>query len=301
MSGEGRTLVRMPEPFSHHEREWDIPEIQKWLEGLGRGRRLVRYDGRGQGLSQRDAEVFTLDSELRDFQAVRDRLPPDPVILLGSAQRVPAAIAYTAAHPQDVAALVLWDPDSWNMGADHPLFAGWLAQLDAGWDLFLEVFSRSLAQPGTPLQASHRDMIRDTSPELARQMLANRLIDPDAMASLCRSIQTPTLILFRRGHPTPGGARAIASLIPKAQMIGVEGLYPPMWSGDVAPVHAAIDVFLDAVLPHQAALPQSDASSGFRTILFTDVVASTPLLTQLKDAKMREVMRDHDTVLRDVV
>ena len=66
--GNGEPFVYSPVmPFSHIQLEWEIPECRRWYERLASGRQLVRFDGRGSGLSDRDASDFTLDAQLRDL------------------------------------------------------------------------------------------------------------------------------------------------------------------------------------------------------------------------------------------
>ncbi len=73
--GEGAPLVYVPRlPYSHIQMEWQIPEWRAWHERLSAKRMLVRYDGRGTGLSDRDAVDFSLDAQLLDLEAVTDRL-----------------------------------------------------------------------------------------------------------------------------------------------------------------------------------------------------------------------------------
>src|SRR3990172_9719137 len=91
--GEGMPLVYMPAGiFSHIQLEWQHPSIRRWYEALANGRRLVRYDGRGTGLSQRDVASFSLDSFLADLEAVADRLGLERFALLGYGDSGPVAI-----------------------------------------------------------------------------------------------------------------------------------------------------------------------------------------------------------------
>src|SRR3972149_2255536 len=73
--GEGKPLVVMPVmPFSHIQLEWQMPEYRHWYQRLAEGRKVVRYDGRGNGLSDRDVPGFSLDAFVMDLEAVVERL-----------------------------------------------------------------------------------------------------------------------------------------------------------------------------------------------------------------------------------
>ena len=117
--GEGVPLVVMPNlPFSHVEVEWNIPEYRAWYEQfIERGVRLVRYDGRGSGLSDRDVNDFSLEAHLRDLGAVADQLGDGQFVLVGPVRNGPVAIAYAARWPERVSHLVLWC--SFARGADY--------------------------------------------------------------------------------------------------------------------------------------------------------------------------------------
>ncbi|MCH7577753.1 MAG: hypothetical protein IH822_08155 [Chloroflexi bacterium] len=72
--GEGMPFVHMPFPFTHLQLDWEMPEFRSWIERLADKRMLVRYDGRGTGLSDRDVTDFSLDAGVRDLEAVVARL-----------------------------------------------------------------------------------------------------------------------------------------------------------------------------------------------------------------------------------
>src|SRR3990170_2954549 len=73
--GEGEPLVLMSEPgLSHIQLEWQIPECRRWYERFAEKRMIVRYDGRGVGLSDRDVSNYSLDAWVLDLQAVVNRL-----------------------------------------------------------------------------------------------------------------------------------------------------------------------------------------------------------------------------------
>ena len=95
--GAGAPLAALPMlPFSHIQLEWQVPERRAWYERLAQTRTLIRYDGRGTGLSEREASDFSLDSQLRDLEAVVDRLGLDRFALFAPFFAGPTAISFAA-------------------------------------------------------------------------------------------------------------------------------------------------------------------------------------------------------------
>ena len=106
--GEGTPLVHLPLLISHIQMEWQIAECRRWYESLAQNRKLVRYDVRGEGLSERNVTDFSLDALVLDVEAVVDRLGLEKFALLGPQHSGPLAIAYAARHPERVSHLLLW-------------------------------------------------------------------------------------------------------------------------------------------------------------------------------------------------
>jgi pimeloyl-ACP methyl ester carboxylesterase len=98
--GEGMPLVIMPNiPFSHIQLEWQAAEYREWNEHIVQRRRLIRYDSRGQGLSDRDVTEYSLDAYLLDLEAVVGRLDLESFALFAPLHSGPVGIAYAARHP----------------------------------------------------------------------------------------------------------------------------------------------------------------------------------------------------------
>jgi pimeloyl-ACP methyl ester carboxylesterase len=99
--GSGPALVRMPTDFfSHLQLEWQIPATRRAFERLAEGRMLVRYDGRGLGLSDRDVTEISLETYLLDLRAVIDRLEVDRVVLMAPFFTGAVAVSIAARHPE---------------------------------------------------------------------------------------------------------------------------------------------------------------------------------------------------------
>jgi pimeloyl-ACP methyl ester carboxylesterase len=107
--GEGTPVVFAPPiPFSHIQREWQWPGYRAFYEALMQGRRLVRYDGRDSGLSDRDENDYSLDAHVLDLEAVVDRVGLERFALFGPLMSGPVVLASAASRPQRVSRLVFW-------------------------------------------------------------------------------------------------------------------------------------------------------------------------------------------------
>jgi pimeloyl-ACP methyl ester carboxylesterase len=98
--GEGQPLVQLPSlPWSHIQLEWQDPGRRRCYEGLAENRKLVRYDGRGSGLSDRNVADYSVDAHVLDLQAVLQRLDMQRFALLGSGNGGPIAIRVESRCP----------------------------------------------------------------------------------------------------------------------------------------------------------------------------------------------------------
>jgi class 3 adenylate cyclase len=295
--GEGVPVVRMqPTPYSHAQLEWTIPEIRLWHEPLAVKYRLVRFDHRGTGLSQRDAIDFSLEAQVRDLEAVLDRLSLDRVALMALYGSGPLAIEYAAHNPECVSHLILLDayataPDYYQL----PQLQAITSLVDKDWELFTETVAHVSygwsEESGRRFAAFMRECV---SPEAAKAFLeADAKVDVSAALP---EVKQPTLVLQHRlvPFPTIDTARDIASHITHARLVILEGTWR---DSDTGTALAAIEEFLGEGEQASAGA----APSGLVTILFTDVEGSTALTQRLGDAKAREVLRAHERIVREAL
>jgi len=302
--GEGMPLVYMPKhPFSHIELEWQFPEMRRWYERLAQKRMLVRYDGRGSGLSQRNVADHSLDALVLDLGAVVDHLGLEAFALLGHMRTGPVAIAYAARHPERVSHLLLWCAHARTSDIlQSPQAEALVALMDQDWGLFTEtaahvVMGWSEGEPARRFAAYVRESI---TPEEVRAAYAS-ILEFDVTA-LLPQLKSPTLVLQRRqvAYPEVHIASGLASRIPGARLALLEGTSLAPYLGDAEAVASAIDEFLGKG-EEAAAAAEPPAAGAFRTILFTDVEGSTALTQRVGDAKAREVLRAHEGIVREAL
>ena len=298
--GEGIPIVEMMTPISiQHDSQ--MPEMRPWIERMA-GRTGVRFDPRGTGLSDRDVGDYSLDALMLDVEAVVKSLDLGRLALYGSWIYVPLAISYAAQHPEQVSHLILSNTvvrASDLMGT--PQAQGLLALMDKDWELFTETLAHVGIgwSAGETAQRYAALMRKSWTPEYVRASLA-AFADIDVTDLLPR-VRCPTLVLHRREAPPLNidVARGLASGIPNARLVLLEGGAALASTGDMETAATTVNEFLGG---EQGATPVERAEAGaFRTILFTDVEGSTALIQRLGDAKAREVLREHERMVRDAL
>jgi class 3 adenylate cyclase len=301
--GEGMPFVHTSLIFSHIQLEWQYPECRRWYERLAEKRKLVRYDARGVGLSERDVADYSLDARVTDLEAVADRLGLERFALLGMAISGPVAIAYAARHPERVSHLLLWNTyaraSDWSRS---PQVQAVRALMDKDWAFYTETLAHALLGWSAGEEARrYAALIRESITREALPTVARALNEVDVTA-LLPQVSSPTLVLHRRQVPMPdiSVARGLASRIPDARLALLEGSSLAAYLGDMEAVLQAIDEFLGEG-EEAAAGAEAPAAGAFRTILFTDVEGSTALTQRLGDAKAREVLRAHERIVREAL
>jgi class 3 adenylate cyclase len=299
--GEGTPLIPMnTPPFSHIQLEWEWPVSRRAYEKLAQRRRFVRYDGRGSGLSDRDITDFSLDAHLLDLEAVVEKLEAERLSLLAYGDAGPVAIGYAARHPEKVAHLILWATYARGGFQEEPAVQALYGLLDRDWPLFTEALAHTVFSWSTAAHGSWwaQFLPLSTTPEVTKAVW-KASFDFDVMDLLPR-VKSRTLVL----HPaqvrwaTLDQARLLASRIPNARLVVLEGVSGVLLFEESGAVMRAIEEFLsEGEETRGAALAKEDV----HTILFTDIESSTALTQRLGDAKAQELLRTHNTIVRDAL
>jgi class 3 adenylate cyclase len=294
-------LVQMPTiPMSHLEVEWQNPAYRRWYEGLARARQIVRYDGRGMGLSDRDPLDFSVEAHVLDLEAVADRLALERFALLGTLHAGPVAVEYAARNPNRVSHLLLWC--TYARGSDYsglPEVQTLRQLIGVNWETYTEatadvILGRPRGDEGRWFAAYMRDSV---GPDVARAILgATNEVD---VSALLPEVKMPTLVLHRRQFRLGGIilARELASKIPDARLVVLEGASVAPYMDDTERAVTAIDEFLGE--GEEAAVDPKQ--SGLVTILFTDIESSAALRQRLGDARAQDLVHTHDSIVRDAL
>jgi class 3 adenylate cyclase len=300
--GEGMPLVYMPSlPWSHIQQEWEIPGYRSWYERLAEKRMLVRYDGRGTGLSDREVTDYSLDAHLSDLEAVVDRLSLESLALFGAFNTGPVAIAWAARHPERVSHLVLWC--TWARTSDayrSPQLQAFRALRGEDWETYTETVSHASLGWSEPEEARRMAAyLRECVTQEAAQAAYGAIHEFD-VTGLLLQVRSPSLVLHRRQLRLPevDVARGLVSRMPDARLALLEGTSLMPYVGDMEAVAAAIDEFLGE---GEEATPKAELPEGMAVLLFADIAESTALTEQLGDAAFRAKARELDTSLRSVI
>ena len=254
--GEGIPFVSMPPvPFSNVEAEWRDPEFRSWYERLAESRMLVRYDGRGMGLSDREPADFSMEAQALDLEVVVEEIGAGGCVLFAPFFAGPVAITYAVRRPERVSHLILWH--SFARASDYGESAqagAFTALLEHDWKLFTETLAHarrgwSAGEPSRRWAALIRESV--TAEAFRAAMETYRSYD---VSGLLSKVQAPTLVLQRRDFlPTSGVVdqktaldipKDLASGIPAGRLVLVDGDTGSPAAGDVEPVVRAVDRFL---------------------------------------------------------
>lgn len=234
--GVGPALIWLPPvPFSNVMGQWRIPFIHDAYQRLADHMRLILYDGRGTGHSQRDVADLSLDAMLRDLDAVVSDAGLETFALLGYYHSALTAIAYAARHPARVTRLVLFGGTLRAMDAmSAPETQALLTLIERDWDLFVDSAARawmgwSVGEEGRLVADAFRTA---TTPAMARGTLeAAREVDVSGEVG---SVTSPALVLHRQGErqiPVEV-SQALADALPNGRLVRLEGSSAGLFFGD---------------------------------------------------------------------
>jgi pimeloyl-ACP methyl ester carboxylesterase len=302
--GDGpRDLVLVPGWVSNIEVSWDEPHMAAYLNRLASFSRLIMFDKRGTGLSDRVAasDMPTLETRMDDVRAVMDAVRSTRAALLGSSEGGAMCALFAATYPERTSALIMcgsfarrvWAPDyPWG-----PTQQEWdrfieAAVRDWGTAVGIEVRAPSLANDPSFRDWWGRYLRLGASPAAAEALFRmNRDID---IRHVLPAIKVPTLLLHRRGdRAVPVGAsRYMADRIPGSKYVEVDGEDHLTFTGADAMVDE-IEEFLTGVRRG----PEPDRVLA--TVLFTDIVDATRKAVELGDRRWREVLTAHHAAVRE--
>lgn len=264
--GSGPPLVRAAHWLSHLDHEPRCPLWGPWLKLLSRRHTLIRYDGRGCGLSDRDPADFSLDRCVEDLEAVVDSCKLGRFVLFGATIGGMTALTYAARHPERVSHLVIIGSLAvGRMKRDPPALieetALELKAIELGWGndnpAYRQFITSMLVPDATSDQAhSHNELMRiAATPQSAiRRLRPYHYID---LREIAPSVRCPTLVLHSRfdGRIPFEQGRALAALIPGATFVALDSRNH--WVVDTEPAWAQFVEAIDGFLPRMPNAPAS--------------------------------------------
>jgi len=289
--GEGPPLIRVPQVgVAHVQRDWAM--FPKFLQRLAETFRLVSYDPRGSGLSDRDEIDFSMEAMMRDIEAVIDHTGLRSFAIAAFTDAVPMAVTYAARFPDRVSHLILIDGwTKWSDYANMPAVEAHQALIGSDWTLFTETMARVLAgiDDLEVIELLGEHVRACIEPEAYRAFnIATKSYD---VSSLLSDVRAQTLVLHNnnsRFYPVRAGQRLAAGIV-DARFLAIDDMIYDR-------VPALIEEFTGAAEKSEVVEP-----GAFRTILFTDVEGSTALTERLGDARARELLREHEGIVREAL
>ena len=298
-------LVMIPGFISNVEHFWELPDAARWLDHLGSRARVILFDKRGTGLSDRLGPLPNLEQRMDDARAVMDAAGVERAAVMGISEGGSLAVLFAAAHPERCSALVLY-------GA-FARFSDWF-QTKQKYDFFLDYIETSWGSGKSfvafaPSKKGDTEFLRwwgrwerfGGSPSAVMSLM--RMNSEINIDNILPSVRVPSLILHRTEDPTVSihAGRFLAEHIPHAKLVELDGPDHICWLGDNASQIA--DMILDFIAEPGSETPSTAISRRVLvTILFTDIVGSTERARELGDKAWRELLQAHDaTVRREIV
>jgi class 3 adenylate cyclase len=300
--GEGeRDIVFVPQTFSAVEALWEHPTVARFFDRLGGLGRVILYDRRGTGMSDRTGGTATLEEQVDDVRAVMDAAGAGRADLIAIMEGAPMAMLFAASAPERVRSLTLYAAFARSTWApDYP--AAWTAEERAaamqamvehwGEGDFVARFAPSHPDDGTLRDWLGRLQRMSLGPgEAAAAMELNGRLD---VRHVLGTIRVPTLLLHRTDDAgiSVAHSRFLADHIPGARLVELEGRDTLPFLGDSAAVVGEVDEFLTG----DRRPPEHDRVLA--TVLFTDIVGSTLRAAALGDEIWRDLLEEHDRIVR---
>lgn len=295
-------IVYVQGAWSHLEVEWELPAFRRFCELLGEFARVIIFDKRGMGMSDRVPGATTLEVRMDDIRAVMDAVGSESAALIGASEGGPLAMLFAAAHPERTDALIMMGAEvrerkdeEWPWGeATQEEFDASMALLSERWGRpgrFVEYFAPS--QEDTPwlVDWSARLQRNANTPGGAEAFM--RMAFEIDVRDIVSTIRVPTLVVHAEGdrlcHVENG--RFLAREIPNARYVELPGAdHVPWFDPD-----RTITEIREMLTGHRVA-PTPDRVLA--TVLFTDIVGSTDRAAELGDSRWRELLEAHNSVIR---
>jgi pimeloyl-ACP methyl ester carboxylesterase len=305
--GEGDVdLVFVMGWLTNLETYWELPGYRRFMQRLAGFTRLILFDKRGMGLSDRSV-MGTLEERMDDVRAVMDAAGSERAVLLGVSEGAPLSLVFAATHPERTAGLIFVGgevkeirEDDWPWGAStREQYEGMLDGISSGeteWGKVTRVwFAPSREHDPAVLAWLSRLMRSSASPAAAAAFM--RLGSEIDVRYVTPSIHVPTLILHTPEDPVVPyeQARWLAERIEGARFVELAGKDHVPWFDVADQVVTEVRDFLTGF--REAAEPEK----ALATVLFTDIVGSTDRARELGDNEWTALLAQHHATVRTVL
>ena len=301
LSGEGeQTVIYVPGAYSNLAIERYIPESVAWEKFLGRFGRVINFDKRATGVSDRSARPLNLDQQVVDVEAIRIATNSKDLIVCGISQGAPLAVLYALAYPERVRALILMEGvccdanDPYASLSDSNTLFDWersLADIDSDFAKWCRDFSKMMS-PDAELEDLDPDVeyMQATASPSSHRFIWCCLMGFD-LRPMLRHVRHPTLVIHGRDdqlYPVQHG-KYFAEHIPRSRYLELASNYHmPMYDPEALPhLEEGIEQFINGLPPSQF---EEASARVISTVLFTDIVGSTEQQRNLGDRAWTEII-----------
>jgi class 3 adenylate cyclase len=301
VAGDGPIdVLCIPGFVSNLEVLWEAPGADRYFGRLASFARVLMYDKRGQGLSDRPAQPPTLEQSMEDARAVLDAAGRERVAVYAISEGGPTAALLAATHPDRVSRLVLYGtwarmtqaPD-YQDGMPPESLERFLTVVREHWGgpVALKMWAPGVADDPA-VQRWWAKLLRTGASPAGAEALIRLYADLDARHVL-PAITAPTLVLHRTGDRMVrlGAARSVAAGIPGARLVELAG-QDHMPFSDPDQIIDEVEEFLTG------RRSEREPDRMLATVMFTDIVDSTARAAAVGDQHWRELIRRHDDIVR---
>jgi class 3 adenylate cyclase len=295
--GEGPfDLVFVPGFISNLDVAWEEPHRARVWTRLAAFSRLIMFDKRGTGLSDRTVLVPTLEERMDDVRAVMDAVGSQQAALFGISEGGAMSVLFAATYPERTRALVLYGAyghfRSWVLPPDRIEAA--LDRLEKVWGTgeSLSLFAPSVASDETfKLSWARFERLGASPSAVVALMRMNSEID---VRPILPSIRVPTLIIHREGDVRVNvqAGRFMAKQIPDAKYVELPGSDHLLWTGNTERVLDEVEEFLTG------SRSAADPDRVLATVMFTDIVNSTKRAETIGDRAWHDLLDRHNAIVR---
>ena len=300
--GDGpRDLIYVPGLISHLELEHEWPGFTAWVDRLARFARVIIFDKRGQGLSDRMEGAPTLDERMDDITMVMDAVGIERAHLLGVSEGGTLCALFAATYPERVQTLSMFgsfarfsSSDDYPHMLDEKTHMIGAERWGKGWTA--KVFSPSIyKEPGIQELAARFERATASPSAFKRMVESNLRIDVRGVLS---EVKTPTLVVQRRGDEavSVGNGRFLADHIAQAKYVELPGVDHLPSVGDFEPIAEAIEEFVTGTVH-----TNEPADRALATVLFTDIVDSSRQLSAVGDKAWKQTLDQHDRLALNAI
>jgi class 3 adenylate cyclase len=304
VTGDGPIdVVFAPGTMSHLDMDWESPRRAMYFEKFSQFCRLIRFDKRGTGLSDRPTQMATLEVRTDDIRAVMDAVGIQRAHIFGVSEGGSMASLFAAMYPERTQSLMIWGSQAkWINTPDHPWgltleeHNAMIAMCHDGWPTLEYIIGpgAGLGKDAEPAQIEWmmRTMRAAASPSAVRAYEEmNALIDT---RPILPTIKVPALVMNRTGDSCAyvDAARDLAKRIPGARFIEYPGNSHSMMLDDMDAILSDIQEFITGERPAES------ADRVLATVMFIDIVGSTDRAVQMGDAAWTDVLRAYYGIVR---